>query len=60
MGTQTGSRVAPRTVPPGDGARRGVRKPHMCDQATSTSDPVIEEDHVQVQVFFMYFLLVVC
>ena len=25
-----------------------IRKPNMCDQATSTSDPVIEEDHVQV------------
>ena len=29
------------------------RKPNMCDQATSTSDPVIEEDHVQVDMTFM-------
>ena len=28
--------------------RVGGKRPKMCDQATSTSDPVIEDDHIQV------------
>ena len=28
--------------------RAGGKRPKMCDQATSTSDPVIEDDHIQV------------
>ena len=29
--------------------RVGGKRPKMCDQATSTSDPVIEDDHIQVR-----------
>ena len=53
MGTQTGSRSGSRSR---DTSRKtSRRKPNMCDQATSTSDPVIEEDHVQVKAYAFVF-----